>query len=283
MQKDVMPEFSIPKGEGIFRVMCLGDVVGKAGVAMFRRQCRILRETLEIDFVVANGENAAGGVGVDHESIRSLRAAGVDIVTLGDHVWGKKEVTELFSRYNADELGAIRPANYPPGAPGSGLVILNTERGVRVAVMNALGRTFSPYFLECPFRAFDALLAQIDDTVKIRLVDFHAEATSEKVAMGRYLDGRVSLVFGTHTHVQTADEQILDGGTGYLTDLGMCGVYESVIGMDPDTALKRFLTGMPHSYKGAAGASRISGVVADIDLERGHTRRIERLNIEVRV
>lgn len=283
MIKDKLPQLSIPKPPRIFRVLCLGDVVGKGGVAAIRRQCRKLRETLELDFVIANGENASGGVGIDAESIKSFLSNGVDIITLGDHVWSKRDIVLLFKENSPEKLRCIRPANYPPGSPGEGMLIASSATGVQVAVFNLLGRTFSPYFLDCPFRSMDKLLERTDPKVKIRILDFHCEATSEKAAMGRYVDGDISLMVGTHTHVLSADEQILPEGTGFITDLGMCGAYDGVIGMDTETALKRFISGMPHSYKGATGGIRISGVVADIDLENGSTIQIEQLNTEVKI
>ncbi len=282
MQKEIFPLLPASKPAGIFRVMCLGDVVGKPGIAVLRRRCRSLREELAIDFVIANGENGAGGVGIDGESLRQIRSAGVDVVTLGDHVWSRKELVELLEKHPAESLQCIRPANYPEGSPGSGVVVIESP-GVRVAVLNLLGRVFSTYLLDCPFRKADALIESVREKADVIVLDFHCDATSEKIAMGRYLDGRVSLVTGTHTHVQTLDAQVLGGGTGYITDLGMCGVADGVIGMDRETALKRFLTAMPHSYKAASGHTRLSGVIADIDTKLHATVLIEPVNIEVKV
>lgn len=273
----------VPKASGSFRVLCLGDVVGKGGLAVLRRACPKLREDLQIDLMVANGENAAGGVGIDVASVKDLLAFRIDVVTLGDHVWSKREMASFLENQAADSLPCIRPGNYPEGTPGKGVYIGETASGIRFAVFNLIGRTFSPYFLDCPFRKLDALLKETDPSVRIRILDFHADATSEKVAMGRYGDGRLSLLSGTHTHVQTADAQILPGGTGYITDSGMCGVCDGVIGMDANIALKRFISGMPHSYSAATGRTRLSGVLADIDPGTGLALGIDHINIEVKV
>ncbi|NMC64037.1 MAG: YmdB family metallophosphoesterase, partial [SAR324 cluster bacterium] len=252
-------------------------------VAAIRRQCKKLRETYEVNLVIANAENTAGGVGVDADSLKSLQQAGVDVITLGDHVWSKREIISIFNKNEPEECRCIRPANYPPGTPGAGLLVIEHAPDIKVAVLNLLGRTFSPYFLDCPFRKVDELLGSLSPDVKIKILDFHCEATSEKAAMARYLDGRSSIVFGTHTHVPTADEQIFEGGTAFISDLGMCGVYDGVIGMDAQTAINRFVSGMPHSYKAASGHTRISGIVVDVDIESGKAFEIERLNIEVRI
>lgn len=282
MQKETLPSLPDKKPAGVFRIMCLGDIVGKSGIAVLRRRCKALKEELEIDFVIANGENAAGGVGIDGESLRQIRSTGVDVVTLGDHVWSKKELIELLEKHSAESLQCIRPANYPEGTPGSGIIVIESS-GFRVAVLNLLGRVFSTYLLDCPFRKADELMESVQGKADIIVLDFHCDATSEKMAMGRYLDGRASLVVGTHTHVQTLDAQVFNGGTGYITDLGMCGVADGVIGMDREIALKRFLSAMPHSYKAASGRTRLSGVIADIDTKHHTTLLIEPVNIEVKV
>lgn len=264
----------------LFRVAVFGDVVGKAGRAALRREIRPLRAERGLDLVIANGENASGGVGFDEECASELLSLGIDVVTLGDHTWHRKGVGEVL---DARAATCVRPANYPSGAPGRGFLIWKGERGVSVGVFNLLGRVFLNTPLDCPFRKADELLAGPLAGCDLTVCDFHAEATSEKVAMGRYLDGRATLVVGTHTHVQTADEQILPSGTGYLTDLGMCGPEDSVIGMDRDAATARFLTGRPSSYKVGKGDAVLSGLLAEIDLESRRVVKLERVRKIVRV
>jgi metallophosphoesterase (TIGR00282 family) len=252
------------------RILFLGDVVGKAGRLAVKQFLPKLKEELRLDAVLANGENAAGGIGMTCETMDELFAAGVDFITAGNHVWRHKEI---FSRLEKDRR-IIRPANYPEGTPGRGHAILTLRDGRRIAVLNMLGTTYMEP-LPCPFRT---ALSWVDspelEEVPVRLVDFHAEATSEKKTMGWALDGKVSAVLGTHTHVQTADAQILPHGTAYLTDLGMCGVEQSSLGMDFEIVFQRFLTKLPAAFKPAKGDISLNGAYLDINDITGRAREI---------
>lgn len=252
------------------RILFLGDIVGKAGRLAVKQFLPTLRESLRLDVVLANGENIAGGIGMTGETLDELFAAGVDFVTSGNHVWRHREI---FSRLEKDRR-ILRPANYPDGAPGRGYDVFTLRDGRRFAVLNMLGTTYMEP-LPCPFRTALAWVEspEIED-VAVRLVDFHAEATSEKKTMGWALDGKVSAVLGTHTHVQTADAQILPHGTAYLTDLGMCGVELSSLGMDFEIVLNRFLTRMPAAFKPAKGDISLNGAYMDINDITGRTREI---------
>lgn len=233
-----------------------------------------LIESEEIDLVVANAENSAGGMGVDLKSAKELLSAGVQILTSGNHIWKKKEIYPFLD----EQESLIRPANYPAGAPGKGWCVWQ-HNGLRALVINLQGRVFMPNHVDDPFRCVDEILKQHGSRSPVVIVDMHAEATSEKSAMGWYLDGRASIVFGTHTHVQTADERILPGGTAYITDLGMCGPFDSVIGMEKDTVIRGFLTQLPRQFEVAQDNVVLQGVIADIDEENGRARAIRRLRV----
>ena len=233
-----------------------------------------LIENEEIDLVVANAENSAGGMGVDLKSAKELLSAGVQILTSGNHIWKKKEIYPFLD----EQESLIRPANYPAGAPGKGWCVWQ-HNGLRALVINLQGRVFMPNHVDDPFRCVDEILKQHGSRSPVVIVDMHAEATSEKYAMGWYLDGRASIVFGTHTHVQTADERILPGGTAYITDLGMCGPFDSVIGMEKDTVIRGFLTQLPRQFEVAQDNVVLQGVIADIDEENGRARAIRRLRV----
>jgi len=250
------------------RLVFFGDVVGKPGR---RGVARYLPTLGTVDFVVANGENSAGGIGIDPGSARELLAAGVDVLTSGNHIWAKREIIE----YMTDSDVVLRPANFAPSTPGWGYAIKTSRSGVPVAVVNLIGRVFMNTY-DCPFRVVDSVLESVGSRAKVVLVDMHAEATSEKVAMGWYLDGRVSLVVGSHTHVQTADERVLPNGTAYLTDAGMCGPRDSVIGVKREQVLRRFLTQMPGRFEVADGAVVVQGVVVDVDPDTGKAIEIRR-------
>lgn len=255
-------------------ILALGDVVGKAGRLALKERLPALRRELHLDFVLANGENMAGGVGMTPDTLDEVFAAGVDAITSGNHVWKHREV---YSRLDSDQR-VVRPANYPDypsPAPGRGHTALSLPDGRRVAVLNLQGTSFMDA-LPCPFAAALERIKQWDESraPRVRLVDFHAEATSEKKAMGWALDGRVSAVLGTHTHVQTADAQILPLGTAFLTDLGMCGAEPSALGMDADAVLTRFLTHRPVSFHPAGGRACLTGALLDIDDESGLARSI---------
>lgn len=233
-----------------------------------------LIENEEIDLVVANAENSAGGMGVDLKSARELLSAGVQVLTSGNHIWKKKEIYPFLD----EQESLIRPANYPVGAPGKGWCVWQ-HNGLRALVINLQGRVFMPNHVDDPFRCVDEILKQHGSRSPVVIVDMHAEATSEKSAMGWYLDGRASIVFGTHTHVQTADERILPGGTAYITDLGMCGPFDSVIGMEKDTVIRGFLTQLPRQFEVAQDNVVLQGVIADIDEENGKALAIRRLRV----
>ncbi len=253
------------------RVLFIGDVVGKPGRRALRRWLGELRERYAPSLVIANGENAAGGFGLTREIYQELLSLGVDVITTGNHVWNKKEFVKEMDSF----VKLLRPANYPEGVPGRGWLIEDVE-GVPVAVINLQGRVFMEC-TDCPFRTADALLKLIGDGVKVRIVDFHAEATAEKSLLAFYLTGRVSAVLGTHTHVQTCDERILDNFTGFITDVGMTGPVNSSIGMDFEEALYRMLYRIPAKFKVAKGPVMLNGVVLDVDTETGRCLKLERL------
>lgn len=254
------------------RLLFFGDIVGRPGRRAVARILPTLRTAEDVHFVVANAENAAGGVGIDPGSARELFAAGVDVLTSGNHVWAKRQIID----YIADSDVVLRPANFAPNVPGWGYTIKADRAGESVAVVNLIGRVFMGSY-ECPFRAADAVLEAIGDRARTIFVDMHAEATSEKVAMGWYLSGRVSAVIGSHTHVQTADERVLPGGTAYLTDAGMCGPLDSVIGVNRDQVVRRFLTQMPTRFEVADGPVVVQGVVVETEPETGKACSIRRI------
>jgi len=257
------------------RVLFVGDIISKTGRRALREGLYDLRSSRDIDLVIANVENAAGIFGITEKVIKEIKSSGVDIMTSGNHVWDKREgITLLDTR---DDI--IRPANYPPMVPGKGFAIKQFN-GARISVINIQGRIFMTP-IDCPFRAMDEILKMLPTDTVIKIVDFHAEATSEKVAMGYYLDGKVSAVIGTHTHVQTADEKILPMGTAYLTDAGMTGPVESVIGVKKEQIIDRFITGIPSRMIVAHGDSMINGALIDIDEKTGKAHSIERIHIEI--
>lgn len=252
-------------------ILLVGDIVGSPGRKMFARVVGMMRQRGTVDMVVANAENAAGGRGANRAAIEELLGAGADVLTLGDHTWDQKDIIPFFEL----EKRVIRPANCAPGCPGRGIVSVDTPKG-RVSVMNLVGRVFMPP-MDCPFRTADALLSKEPNLGKVILVDIHAEATSEKIAMGRYLDGRVSAVVGTHTHVQTSDETILPRKTAYLTDLGMTGSKDSVLGRDLASVLSKFVTGMPSKFDIAENSVALEGALIDVDEATGRARKIVRV------
>jgi len=243
-------------------ILAIGDVVGKPGRQAVHELVPDLRKEYGIDLIIANGENAAGGFGLTVATAQELLDDSVDIITSGNHIWAQKEIIP----YLDEDVPVLRPLNYPPGVPGRGYLLKN-----KILVVNLIGRTFMMNY-DCPFRAMDALLEKLSTKPKIIIVDFHAEATSEKVAMGRYLDGRVSAVLGTHTHVGTIDARILPGGTAYVTDIGMTGPDDSIIGDDPEAVIQRFLTMMPHHLSVGRGKPVFNAIMVDID-EKAVRRR----------
>jgi len=256
------------------RIAILGDVNGRAGRHVLMTQLPRLIAGRSIDFVAANVENAADGFGITPELSEELLACGIDCMTSGNHIWDKTEIID----YLPGQPRLLRPLNYPDRAPGAGWYLGETPGGIPVAVINLMGRVFMPP-CDNPFPVVDQALSRLEGKTRVILVDMHAEAPSEKAAMGHYLDGRVSAVVGTHTHVQTADETILPGGTGYITDLGMTGPYESVIGIETSLALKKFLTGMPVRFTTAKRDPRMCGVVVEADPDTGRARTIERFQL----
>lgn len=257
------------------RVLFIGDIIGKTGRVALKALLPNLTDKYKTDLVIANGENIAGGFGLTESLVTELFKMGVHIVTTGNHVWDKKDFIHYISKDNR----VLRPLNYPPGVPGTGSIVFNSPSGVKVAVLNASGRVFMSYNLDCPFRAVSAELQKIEKETNVIIIDFHAEATSEKVAFGFFADGKVSAVIGSHTHVQTADEKILPGGTAYITDVGMTGPANSVIGIEVNQIIDRFLTNMPTRFEIAQGLAVLSAVVVDINNDTGKATGIQRLQI----
>jgi len=252
----------------------LGDIVGKIGRDAVQTMLPTLHETYAPNFIIVNGENSAAGLGITPDIARGMLDSGIDVITLGNHSWSKRDILG----YLDHEPRLLRPANYPAGSPGKGCGVFCCRGGGKVGVANLLGRTFMDP-VDDPFRVADAVLETFRGQTKVSFFDFHAEATSEKCAFGYYLDGRASVVVGTHTHVQTADERILPEGTAYLTDVGMVGPQESILGMRAHESLQKFLTQMPHRLEVASGAAVLCGVVVDIDQETGKSLAIERVQI----
>lgn len=250
-------------------ILFLGDIVGRPGRKAVADSVSHLRQSLELDLILANAENAAGGIGLTTRAAKELLSAKLDVLTSGNHIWKHKDIINFFSE--SEKL--LRPANYPAGAPGSGLGVYDAPGGHRYAVLNLMGRTYMEA-VDCPFQAAEALLATLPGDVRVRLVDFHAEATSEKKAMGYFLDGRVSAVLGTHTHVQTNDAQLLPKGTAYITDLGMCGPRDSVIGMDHQGIVGRFVSHLPVRFEVARGPVGLNGAFLTIDADTGRAVHI---------
>ena len=257
------------------RILFLGDIVGEPGRKAVIEQLPILKPMESLDFIIVNGENAAGGKGITPRIAIDLLRAGAAVITTGDHVWDQQEIVDYFPT----EPRLLRPLNYPEGTPGNGSVVLETPKG-RVAVMQVQGRSFIQPPLENPFIAAEKEAARLRaDGVAVIIVDMHAETTSEKIAMGRSLDGKVSAVLGTHTHVQTADQTIFPGGTGYLTDAGMCGPEESILGRCIESVVWRFKTGMPTRFPIAKGPVRLCGAIMEVDMETGACLTIQRLSL----
>ncbi len=253
------------------KVLAIGDIVGSPGRKAIDRIVPHLRRTRDIDFVIANAENAAGGSGVTPRIAEELFSSDIDVITSGDHIWKKKEIADTLD----EESRILRPANYPPGVPGRGAGIYTVGEG-RLGVINLVGRVFMES-VECPFRTAKALVDELREKTPVIFVDMHAEATSEKIALGWYLDGRVSAVFGTHTHVQTADEHIYPKGTAFISDLGMTGPHESVIGRKVEQILTRFITQLPTRFQMAEGDVQLHGVIITVDDKTGTALAIERV------
>ncbi|GIW71560.1 MAG: metallophosphoesterase [Planctomycetota bacterium] len=257
------------------RVLLIGDIVGAPGMKLVERAVPRLRAREGLELVVANAENAAGGAGITRALAERLFAAGVDLITLGDHAFDRREAL----RYLAEERRLVRPLNYSRRAVGRGLTLYDTPSGYTVGLFQLQGRAFIDRPADCPFAAADEAVRELGGRARVLLCDMHAEATSEKMAMGWHLDGRASAVFGTHTHVPTADERVLPGGTAYITDLGMSGPYESVIGSRIEPVLAYFTTGMPHRFGVATGDVRLCGAVVTVEPETGRALGIRRLQL----
>lgn len=256
------------------KLLFIGDIFASAGRSMVADHCQALVTEHRVDLVIANGENAAGGFGLTPMIADDLFALGIDVITTGNHIWDKREIYEHFAR----DKRVLRPANYSPELPGGGLVMVKARNGVECAVINLQGRVHMAA-LDCPFRKADELLASLPETVKIRFVDFHAEATSEKVAMGWYLDGRATAMVGTHTHIATADSRILPKGTAYQTDCGMTGPYDSVIGVEKDAVIRKFLTALPTRFEAAKGMAELHAVLVTADESTGRATEIQRITL----
>lgn len=256
------------------KVLAVGDLIGTAGINELKKQLPKIRKEENIDFVIINGENSAEGMGITKQNFDDILSTNIDVITMGNHTWGKKDI---FKFINHPKL--IRPANYPKGVVGKGYNIYECKNK-KIAVINLIGRVDINVLSENPFITAKEIIEKIKDSVDMIFVDFHAEATAEKIAMGYFLDGKVTAVYGTHTHVQTADEKILQKGTGYITDIGMTGPKNSVIGMDISASLKRFETTLPERYKIATGECLFNGVIFDVDDKNNRAKSIKRLYLQ---
>ncbi len=267
-------ELPPPPNPNCLRLALVGDIVGKPGLRIASQAVPWLRRELALDVIVANAENAADGSGLRCVDYRRLIESGINVITLGDHLYRKREIMDVL----VSEPNIVRPANLPDRAPGRGHTIFMARDGIAIAVINLMGRVFMKP-IDCPFHCADRVLTAIDPAVKIRLVDFHAEATSDKQLMGRYLDGRVSAVLGTHTHVATADEQIFPCGTGFQCDVGMTGPYDSILGRQISAVMEATLDAVPTPFQVATGDVRLSGTWVDVHVETGHCLAIGRIQV----
>lgn len=255
------------------KILAVGDIVGENGLKKLREELPKIKKENKVDFIIVNGENVAGGMGITQKLFNLILEAGADVVTLGNHTWSKKDIFNFI-----DDERILRPANYPGNVPGKGVNIYDCK-GKKIAVMSLLGRTNMGILSENPFLEADKIVNKVKNIVDYIIVDFHAEASAEKIAMKHYLDGRVNVIFGTHTHVQTADEEITDKGTAYITDLGMTGPKNSVIGMDKKASIKRFVTALPEKYRLAEGDCKLNSCLFKIDDETCRTIEINRINL----
>ena len=257
----------------MLNILFLGDIFGKPGRKLVRKLLPGLKERYNIDLTIANGENAAGGIGITASAMEELFMSGIDLLTSGNHIWDKKEMVEVIG----GESRLLRPANFPPGTPGKGAGVFEI-RGTTIGVLNLAGRLFMPPQSDCPFHAAEREIEILLQSTPVIIVDFHAEATSEKIALGWLLKDKASAVIGTHTHVQTADERILPGKAAYISDAGMVGPYDSILGLDPTEILWKFKTGLPMKWKIASGACMLCGVVVTVDEKTGQALEIKRLS-----
>ncbi len=256
------------------KVLFIGDIMGEPGRRVLLKHLHQVIQDHAIDLVIGNGENAAGGFGITQDIAEELFDLGLSAITLGNHAWDKREAIDYIQK----EPRIIRPANYPDGVPGKGVCVIETVQGERLVILQLMGRVFMP-MVDCPFRVAERELSRWSEASDCIVVDMHAETTSEKMAMGYFLDGKVSAVIGTHTHVQTADEQVLPLGTGYLTDAGMTGPVQSVIGMKPNLVIQKFLTQLPRRFEVASGPSVLSAAIIDINSTSGKSQKISRLRL----
>ena len=254
------------------KILAVGDLVGEGGVKKLKELLPKIREEEKIDFVIVNAENSAGGMGITTKIFNELKALNIDAMTMGNHTWGKKDIFTFI-----DDPKLLRPANYPNNVPGKGYEIY-TCKGKKICVVNLIGRTDMNVLSENPFQKMQEILKEVRSQADIIILDFHAEATAEKIAMGYYLDGKITAMFGTHTHVQTADEKILEHGTGYITDIGMTGPIKAVIGMDIAASLKRFTTTLPEKYKLAESNCSLNGCIIEINEETCRAEKIYRIS-----
>lgn len=256
------------------KILVVGDVVGNPGRTILKKY--LDRNKNKYDFIIVNGENAAAGFGITGKIADEFISWGCDVITSGNHIWDKKDIYEYLDK--SDRL--LRPYNYPAGVPGNGYTIVKDKKGNKIAVVSLQGRVFMPP-IDCPFTKAKELIEEIRKETRNIIVDFHAEATSEKIALGRYLDGKVSVVYGTHTHIQTADNKILADGTGYITDAGMTGSDNGVIGMSAESIIPKFITSLPQKFEIAEGNERLNGLEIELDTETGECTSIERINLSV--
>ncbi len=257
----------------IKNILCLGDIVGVTGRYAVRRHLEEIKLEHNIDFVIANGENAANGVGITRDTAAELFNSGIDVLTTGNHVWNNRDVFALIGNENR----LLRPYNYPNESPGLGYYIYDCD-DCKIGVLNLMGRTFLDP-LDCPFKKANIAIKHLKEKTNIIFIDFHAEATAEKIAFSYYLEGQVTCVFGTHTHVQTADEKIISSHTAYISDIGMCGSYDSVIGMKKEAAIARFVTKIPHRFEVETSNPMINGIIVQVDTQTGKASSIKRINI----
>ncbi len=257
-----------------FTLLYIADIIGKPGLDTVRLFLPSLLKSHSVDLCIANGENGHNGIGLTESIARQYFDMGINVITGGNHIWRNSG----YRRYMDTSDRVLRPMNYPDSAPGKGALIYKTRRGMSAAVINLQGRTFM-YTIDCPFRVVEPEIERLKFTTNIIIIDFHAEATAEKAALGWFLDGKVSAVIGSHTHVQTADERILPYGTAFISDAGMTGPHDSVIGMDIETSVKRFITQIPERYRMASSNNRLNGVVIKIDAENGRAKHIQRVSL----
>ncbi|NLM72497.1 MAG: TIGR00282 family metallophosphoesterase [Clostridiaceae bacterium] len=254
------------------KILFVGDIFGEIGRETLKSKLAELKELYNPDFCIANGENAAGGKGITYNTAQDIFESGIDVITMGNHTWSRKEILNIID----SGIKIVRPANYPKGVPGKGKIVIE-KNGVRLAIVNLLGRVYMDNNVDCPFQTIDRELNCLKGQADLIFVDFHAEATSEKIAMAYYLDGRVTCVVGTHTHVQTADERILDKGTAYISDVGMTGPADGVIGVDKELILRKFTLGLPINHEIAKGRSQLNAVLITIDKENKRAVDIKRI------